>query len=164
MEPRRQLSRAAVVLIKRFEGVRALAADLEDGRWTIGSGHTSSARTGGIVTEAEAEALLAWDLIAVAAAINEWIHAPLSQNQFDALASFAFNIGLENFRRSTTVRRLNEGRMLEAAAAMELWRRADFEGERIVIDALVRRRASEKLLFLKPDAPWPVAPSPVLPP
>ncbi|MGH6991922.1 MAG: lysozyme, partial [Caulobacteraceae bacterium] len=111
-----------------------------------------------------AEALLAWDLIAVAAAINEWIHAPLIQNQFDALASFAFNIGLENFRRSTTVRRLNEGRMLEAAAAMELWRRADFEGERIVVDALVRRRASEKLLFLKPDAPWPVAPSPLLPP
>ncbi len=54
--------------------------------------------------------------------------------------------------------------MLEAAAAMELWRRADFEGERIVIDALVRRRASEKLLFLKPDFAWPAAPSPVLPP
>ncbi len=164
MEPRRQISRAAIVLIKRFEGFRAQAAMLDDGRWTIGYGHTRSARGGASVSEADAEALLSWDLIAVTDAINEWTHAPLTQNQFDALASFVFNIGLENFRRSTTLRRLNEGRMLEAAAAMELWRRSDFEGERIVIDALVRRRASEKLLFLKPDFAWPAAPSPVLPP
>ncbi|MHB8530821.1 MAG: lysozyme [Caulobacteraceae bacterium] len=164
MEPRRQISRAAIVLIKRFEGFRGEAAQLDDGRWTIGYGHTRGARADAKVDERDAEALLAWDLIAVTDAINEWTHAPLSQNQFDALASFVFNIGLENFRRSTTLRRLNEGRMLEAAAAMELWRRADFEGERIVIDALVRRRASEKILFLKPDAPWPAAPSPVLPP
>ena len=164
MEPRRQISRAAIVLIKRFEGFRPQAAMLDDGRWTIGYGHTRSARGGASVSEADAEALLFWDMIAVTDAINEWTHAPLTQNQFDGLASFVFNIGLENFRRSTTLRRLNEGRMLEAAAAMELWRRADFEGERIVIDALVRRRASEKLLFLKPDFAWPAAPSPVLPP
>ena len=164
MQPRRQISRGAIVLIKRFEGFRAQAAMLDDGRWTLGYGHTRTARSGAKVSEADAEALLAWDLIAITDAINEWTHAPLNQNQFDALASFVFNIGLENFRRSTTLRRLNEGRMLEAAAAMELWRRADFEGERIVIDALVRRRASEKLLFLKPDFAWPVAPSPVLAP
>ena len=164
MEPRRQISRGAIVLIKRFEGFRGEAAMLDDGRWTIGYGHTRSARAGAKISESDAEALLAWDLIAIVDAINEWTYAPLSQNQFDALASFVFNIGLENFRRSTTLRRLNEGRMLEAAAAMELWRRADFEGERIVIDALVRRRASEKLLFLKPEFAWPAAPSPVLPP
>ncbi|HEV2365866.1 MAG TPA: lysozyme [Caulobacteraceae bacterium] len=159
----RHVSRAAVTLIKRFEGLRRRAARLDDGRWTLGYGHTKSAREGASVSDEDAEALLAYDLIGVVHAINEWVHAPLTQNQFDALASFVFNIGLENFRRSTTLRRLNEGRMLEAAAAMELWRRADFEGERIVIDALVRRRSVEKALFLKPDA-WPVAPSPVLPP
>ena len=164
MEPRRQISRSAIVLIKRFEGFRDQAAMLDDGRWTIGYGHTRTARAGAKITESDGEALLVWDLIAITDAINEWTHAPLSQNQFDALASYVFNIGMENFRRSTTLRRLNEGRLLEAAAAMELWRRADFEGERIVIDALVRRRASEKLLFLKPDFAWPAAPSPVLPP
>jgi lysozyme len=47
---------------------------------------------------------------------------------------------------------------------MELWRKAEFEGERIVIDALVRRRASEKLLFLTPPDGWPVAPTPLLQP
>ena len=54
--------------------------------------------------------------------------------------------------------------MLEAACAMELWRKADLEGERIVIDALVRRRAAEKALFLKPVDGWVPAPTPVLPP
>ena len=164
MTPRHQVSRAAITLIKRFEGFRAKAAELEDGRWTIGYGHTRTARGGTLIAEADAEALLLYDLINVAHAVNEWTYAPLNQNQFDALVSFAFNIGLENFRRSTTLRRINEGRMLEAALAMELWRRADFEGERIVVDALVRRRSYEKSLFLKPVDAWAPAPSPVLPP
>ena len=164
MTPRHQVSRAAVTLIKRFEGFRAKAAELEDGRFTIGYGHTRTARAGTEIAEADAEALLLFDLINVAHAVNEWTYAPLNQNQFDALVSFAFNIGLENFRRSTSLRRINEGRMLEAALCMELWRRADFEGERIVIDALVRRRAYEKTLFLKPVDAWAPAPSPVLPP
>ncbi len=164
MTPRHQVSRAAITLIKRFEGFRTKAAELEDGRWTIGYGHTRTARGGTQIAEADAEALLLYDLINVAHAVNEWTYAPLNQNQFDALVSFAFNIGLENFRRSTTLRRINEGRMLEAALAMELWRRADFEGERIVVDALVRRRSYEKSLFLKPVDAWAPAPSPVLPP
>src|SRR5262245_49671480 len=108
MIPRHQVSRAAVTLIKRFEGFRAKAAELDDGRWTIGYGHTKTARGGTEVAEADAEALLLFDLINVAHAVNEWTFAPLNQNQFDALISFAFNIGLENFRRSTTLRRINE--------------------------------------------------------
>jgi lysozyme len=164
MKPRHQVSRAGVVLIKRFEGLRPKAAQLEDGRFTLGYGHTKTARGGAAITEADAEALLLYDLIEVAHAVNEWTYVPLNQNEFDALVSFAFNIGLENFRHSTTLRRLNEGRPLEAAMAMELWRRADVDGERIVVDALVRRRAFEKALFLKPIDAWAPAPSPVLPP
>jgi lysozyme len=48
------------------------------------------------------------------------------------------------------LRRLNEGSYLQAACAMEMWRTADFEGERIVVDALVRRRSAEMALFLTP--------------
>ena len=147
-----------------FEGFRAKAAQLDDGRWTVGYGHTATAREGAEITEADAEALLLYDLIQAAHAVNEHVFAPLNQNQFDALVSFAFNIGPRSFKSSPTVRRLNEGRMLEAALAMELWRKADLEGERIVIDALVRRRATEKALFLKPVDGWVPAPTPVLPP
>ncbi|WP_269716722.1 glycoside hydrolase family protein [Caulobacter sp. NIBR2454] len=165
MKPRHQVSRTAIDLIKRFEGYRQKAAQLPDGRWTIGYGHTLTAREGAQVSEQDAEALLMYDLIAVAHVLNEQIFTPLNQNQFDALACFAFNIGSDAFRRSAVLRRINEGAMIQAACAMELWRKADFEGERIVIDALVRRRAAEKTLFLTPEGDrWVAAPSPLLQP
>jgi lysozyme len=164
MRPRLSVSRSAVELIMAFEGFRPKAARLDDGRWTIGYGHTLTAREGAQVTEADGEALLLYDLIKAAHAVNEHVFAPLTQNQFDALASFVFNIGVREFRGSPTLRRLNEGRPLEAALTMELWRKADLQGERIVIDALVRRRAAEKALFLRPMEGWLPAPTPVLPP
>jgi lysozyme len=165
MKPRYQVSRAAVDLIKRFEGYRMKAAQLPDGRWTLGYGHTLTARAGASVSEQDAEALLLYDLITVAHTVNENVYTPLNQNQFDALVCFAFNIGTENFVRSDVLRRLNEGALLQAACEMEVWRKADFEGERIVVDALVRRRSAEKALFLTPpDGHWVAAPSSVLRP
>lgn len=165
MLSRHRVSRAAIELIKRFEGYRRNAAQLPDGRWTIGYGHTLTAREGAEVSEPDAEALLVYDLIAVQHAVNESVYAPLTRNQFDALCSFAFNVGLDNFRRSQVLKRLNAGAHVQAACAMELWRKTDFEGERIVLDALVRRRASEKAMFLSPDdGVWTPAPSPLLRP
>jgi lysozyme len=157
-------SAVAIDLIKRFEGYRRTAARLADGRWTIGYGHTKTAREGAEVSESDAEALLTYDLIAVAAAIEDAVFTPLTQNQVDALASFVFNVGVRNFQRSAVLRRINEGALLDAAFALEIWRKADFEGERIVVDALVRRRAAEKALFLKPQDGWVPAPTPVVEP
>jgi lysozyme len=164
MKPRHQVTRAATDLIKAFEGYRRHAARLANGRWTIGYGHTLTAREGAEVSEKDAEALLTYDLIAVAHAVNDQTYTPLTQNQFDALCAFAFNIGLEKFRVCSVLRLVNQGQLLQAACGMELWRKADFQGERIVIDALVRRRAAEKNLFLTPTAGWVPAPSPILPP
>jgi lysozyme len=165
MQPRHRVSRAAIELIKRFEGYRRAAAQLPDGRWTIGHGHTLTARQGAEVSEEDAEALLLYDLIGVAHTLNEVVYAPLTQNQFDALTSFAFNLGLDNFRQSGVLKRLNEGAPIQAACAMELWRKANVGGERIVIDALVRRRSVEKTLFLTPPGEaWVPAPSPILKP
>jgi lysozyme len=63
------------------------------------------------------------------------------------------------------LKRLNEGSLIQAACAMELWRKANIGGERIVIDALVRRRSAEKTLFLTPEGDaWVPAPSPILRP
>jgi lysozyme len=164
MTPRHRVSPAAIALIKRFEGLRLVAAQLDDGRWTIGYGHTRSAREGAEVTEADADALLTYDLLEVQSAIDELTYTPLTQNQVDALASFISNIGVEAFRHSSVLRRINEGALLQAACAMEMWRKADFEGERIVIDALVRRRATEKALFLTPEDGFLAAPSAILQP
>lgn len=164
MKPSFQVSRAAIDMIKRFEGYRRKAARLPDGRWTLGYGHVQTARAGAEVSPEDAEALLLWDLIGVTHAIREHTYAPLNRNQFDALCSFVFNIGGENYRHSAVLRRLNEGQFLQAAACMEMWRKADVGGERIVVDALVRRRAAEKLLFLTPMDGWMPAPTPFLAP
>ncbi len=164
MKPRQQVTRAAIELIERFEGYRRSAAQLENGRWTIGYGHTKTARQSAEVSKADAEALLLYDLMEIAGALNEWVYTPLTQNQFDALAAFVFNIGLDNFKHSSVLRRLNEGALLQAACAMEMWRKADLDGERIVVDALVRRRAAEKTLFLTPPHGFIPAPTPIIRP
>ena len=165
MQPRQRVSRTAIDLIKRFEGYRRKAAELPDGRWTLGHGHTLTARRGAEVSLADAEALLRYDLIAITDTLKDSVFSPLTQNQFDALAALAFSIGRDNFRNSGVLKRLNEGSPIQAACAMELWRKAEVGGERIVVDALVRRRSAEKALFLTPEGEaWTPAPSAVLRP
>ena len=151
MRARQKVSRAGVELIKSFEGLRQTAARLPDGRWTIGYGHTFSAREGARVTQEDADALLRFDLLPIVDSLNNMILVPLNQNQFDALVSFSFNIGIENFGSSSVLKRINEGRMTEAALAMDAWRSAEFNGQTYVLAPLIRRRAAEKNLFLTPE-------------
>ncbi|KDA04271.1 lysozyme [Hyphomonas oceanitis] len=143
-------SRQGLELIKSFEGFRARAAQLPTGIWIIGYGHTQSARRGLTVNSQDAELLLRHhDLLAVEQAIVDRVLAPLSQNEFDALVSFVFNIGIEAFIASDVLAHLNSGDRLQAADALSFWRKGQVEGEMRVIDALVRRRASEKAMFLE---------------
>jgi lysozyme len=159
-----RVTKTAVELVERFEGLRRKAARLPDGTWTIGYGHTKTAREGVEVSPEEAELLLYYDLSEVATRIDAWTFTPLNQNQFEALTAFAFNIGLENFKRSTVLKRVNEGQHLQAAAAMELWRKTEVDGEGLVSDALVRRRAAEKAHYLTPPEGFRPSPSQVLRP
>ncbi|MDP8915610.1 MAG: lysozyme, partial [Pseudomonadota bacterium] len=163
-QPKKRVSRQGLELIKSFEGLRRRAARLPNGRFVVGYGHIRSTREGAEIAPEDAEALLRYDLLPIEAALNEWALAPLTQNQFDALVSFAFNIGLASFRRSDVLRRINEGDLLRASAAMDTWRRVDLDGEPVIVDALVRRRAVEKALFLTPPGGQVPAPSAVLRP
>lgn len=158
-----RVTTATVDFAARFEGLRRRAARLPGGRgWTVGYGHSRTAREGAEVTQAEARALLAWDLSQAAAVIDAVVFSPLETNPFDALCDFAFNIGETAFRTCEVARHLNEGRPLRAAAAMEMWRRATIGEDSLVVDAVVRRRAAEKALFLTPQGGFPPAPTPVL--
>lgn len=159
-----RVTRAGVELVKRFEGYRRHAAKLSDGGFVLGYGHTLTARQGAEVNEADAETLLWFDLSRTAEAVESAVMAPVSDPQFEALTSFAFNIGLDNFTGSTVLSRLNEGAYLQAAAAIELWRRAEFDGDAWVVDALVRRRAAEKAHFLTPPEGFAPAPTGVIRP
>jgi GH24 family phage-related lysozyme (muramidase) len=142
-----KISREGVILIKSFEGFRPRAIQRADGRWSIGYGHTRSAREGLTVSESDAELLLQYDLIPVAEAVRT-IQVPLNQHQFDALSSFAFSVGVDRFKTSNVLARLNAGAPLEAANALTTW----VDDPDIVTPP--RRRAAERALFVAdPDAP-----------
>lgn len=161
-----KVSREGIVLIKSFEGFRPRAIQRREGGWIIGYGHTLSAREGATVSEADAELLLRYDLLPVEKSLNETIPARLNQHQFDALASFAFSVGLDRFATSDVRQRLTAGAPAEAADAMMGW------PEPALPDTALRRRAAERALFsADPAAPValadllaaPLPPPPVVP-
>jgi GH24 family phage-related lysozyme (muramidase) len=164
MTGRLRTSRAGLDLIKSFEGFRDVAVRLPDGRWTIGHGHVRSAREGLSISEKDADELLTQDLLPVESAINSLVFTPLNQNQFDALASLVFNVSVERFRDSAVLRFLNAGDFLSAAGAFDIWRKVRIGGRSMVMDALVRRRAVEKAMFLEHPGGRPTAPTPLLTP
>jgi lysozyme len=157
-------SRAGLDLIKSFEGYRETAVRLPDGRWVIGHGHVRSAREGLSITEKDADELLAQDLLPIESAIHSQVFAPLNQNQFDAIASLVFNISIDRFRDSAVLRCINAGDFLSAADAFDVWRKARVDGRSMVMDALVRRRAAEKALFLEHPGGRSAAPTPLMTP
>ncbi len=154
--PRRPaVGEAARVLIRRFEGLRLKAYRDAVGVWTIGYGHTSMAgppkvRPGMRITKAEAEAILRRDVERfadkVAAIVGPAAMACLNENQFGALVSFAFNVGLGNFRRSSVLRAVRDGRLDDVPRLLMRWTRA---GNRR-LTGLVRRRRAEGRLWLTP--------------
>ena len=157
----RTTSPTGLALIQEFEGFRAEPAQIPDGAWVVGHGHVRFGAPGAPVTEAEAADLLEADLAPIEAAVGALVLVELSQCQFDALVSLATSIGVAAFAQSQVLRRVNAGAITAAAGAIDAWRKAEVDGEIVVVDALVRRRAAEKALFLK-DAPYTAAPSVLL--
>ena len=105
-------SQAGIDLIKEIEDIELTAyPDPGSGGepYTIGYGHTGGVRPGDRITEAEAEDLLKRDLAKFEQGVERLVVVQLSQGEFDALVSFAFNVGLGALEASTLLRRLNAG-------------------------------------------------------
>lgn len=140
-----------VNIIKAHEGLRLEAyLPTPNDVWTIGYGHTKTARKGMKITHRGAEELLKQDLAWVERTIARRVKVPLTQNQYDALASLIFNIGAGAFTRSTVLRRLNASDYEGAADAFMMWtkQRNRKTGKLEVLSGLVKRRSSERKLFL----------------
>lgn len=136
--------------IKRWEGLRTRAyMPTPHDVWTIGYGHTKTAREGMEITESEAEDLLRKDLAWVRATIASLVNVPLSQEQYDALASFVFNLGKTNFARSTLLRKLNAFDYEGAADEFLKWDKQRQNGQLKRLKGLTRRRSHERELFLE---------------
>jgi len=123
--------------------------ELISGQRIVGYGHRLYSEDAVIMDKIEAEETLMADLAPFEDMINTEVHAPLSQSQFDALCSFAFNIGPKAFLQSDTLRAINNGRPLDAANGLDIWRKSEIDGKTYVVDALMRRRTAEKALFLR---------------
>lgn len=129
-------------LIKGFEGCRLTAYRCPAGVWTIGWGHTGGVHEGQVITQEEADALLVKDLAVYEARVEKYDGAyHWNQNEFDALVSFAYNIGsIEQLTaQGTRTREVIADKILQYNKASG-----------VVLPGLTRRREAERGLFLTP--------------
>lgn len=140
-----KISKKGLDLIKTFEGLELKAYKDSVGVLTIGWGSTGShVKPGMSITKEQAEELLKQDVSRFEKGVNDLVKVPLIQNQFDALVSFSFNLGLGNLKSSTLLRKLNASDYSGAASEFLRWNRAGNK----VLAGLTRRRIAERDLFL----------------
>ncbi len=135
-------------LIKESEGCVLTAYQDVTGVWTIGYGFTSSVIAGGVhqgmtITQDQADQLLTEVVQPFAAHINQVVEVELTQNQFDALVDYTYNLGTANLDESTLLKDVNEGDFAQAAQQFPLWVLAGGT----VQPGLVTRRQREQTLF-----------------
>ena len=123
------------------EGVRLMAYQDTKGIWTIGVGHTGPEVKKGLVwtTEQVMDALND-DVVHAEEAVNSGVKVKLTQNQFDALVSFTFNVGVSAFYNSTMLKFINKGDFVSAAQQFNRW---------VIPPEITDRRMSEKAQFLQ---------------
>lgn len=143
------LPEAAIALVKKWEGFRAAPYLCPAGVPTIGYGATFYLTGRKVtlqdppITETEASVLLRKMLDVFAADVRVSVKVPLSANEFGALTSLAYNVGIGAFRNSTLLRKLNAGDKTGAAEQFGVW----VKGGGKTLPGLVSRRADEVALF-----------------
>jgi lysozyme len=155
-----KMTEEGLALIREAEGFRGRAYRDAVGVWTIGFGHTSAAgapvvREGDVIARERGEEILARDVNVFADGVEKLVKPVLSGAQFSALVSFAYNVGLRNFKSSGVLAAVNAHDFAAVPRRLALWNKA---GGR-VLPGLVKRRAAEAALFMKGNlvaAPAPV--------
>jgi lysozyme len=138
-------NQTGIDLIKQFEGVALTAYKCPAGVWTIAYGHTGDVHPGQTITKEEAEALLRKDLDKFEKGISACLGGAAStDDQFAAMVSLAYNIGLGAFKSSSVLRYHREGNLQKAAQSFLLWNKAGGK----VLAGLQRRRKAESELYL----------------
>ncbi|WP_353122114.1 lysozyme [Dysgonomonas capnocytophagoides] len=134
-----------VKLIQEFEGLELKAYKCPAGVWTIGYGHTKGVKQGDVITPAQATAYLQADLADAEKAVNSQ-NLKISQNQYDALVSFTFNVGTGNFLKSTLLKKVKiNPDETSIRSEFAKWK----YGSGKVLPGLVCRREAEANLYFK---------------
>lgn len=147
----RLTNQTARCLIGHAEGLRLESYQDPGGVWTIGWGTTKingkPVRPGMVITREQAATYFNHDLAIVEQEVSNLVKVPLTDNQFAALVSFVFNIGASAFKKSTLLKKLNQGDYDGAANEFDRWIFA--KGK--IFAGLISRREQERDLFLTPD-------------
>lgn len=137
------VSTECLELIKYFEGMKLRAYQDSGGVWTIGIGHTATAKPGMIITEEQALELLRNDLKISKNVVRHMVDVELTQYEYDALVSFVFNLGGGNFQESTLRTWVNSEQHQKVPEELSKWVYTD--GTKL--NGLVRRRLAEGLMY-----------------
>lgn len=141
-------SQAGIDLIHSFESLKLKAypdPGSKDGKpWSVGWGSTGpDIKEGTVWTKEQADARFSKTLAQVEADVLKVVRVPLKQNEFDALVSFTYNLGIGSLRSSTLLKMLNEGYYANAGLQLLRWNKNDG----VVMLGLTRRRKAELKLF-----------------
>lgn len=141
--------------IKAFEGCELKTYTCAAGKYTIGFGHTDGVKPGMSISMQQAEQFLRGDLRSVERDIDR-LNLNLTQCQFDALVSFAFNLGFGNLKTSTLLKKLKAGDTIGAMRQFTAWIYVTHsvklnDGRKVMIREPLRglcaRRMSEQAMF-----------------
>ena len=139
------LDQNGIDLIKQFEGLSLTVYDDVAGYPTIGYGHLLLPNEHNVqsITLEQAEQFLRYDVRRFEVAVNEGVKVPISQNMFNSLVSFSYNVGVNAFKDSTLLRVLNGGDYIEAVNQLTRWNKAGGA----FVQGLANRREHEQELF-----------------
>jgi lysozyme len=146
-----KLSARGLQEIKNHEGWRDHVYKDAVGLPTIGYGHLI--RKGEVfpprISKEYGEKLLQADLVRFEKRVHEIVKVPLTQNQYDVLVSFLFNLGVHALDGSTSLKLLNKGLYQQFADRLLLWNKGMIGGKLVEIQGLTNRRIKERKLFLE---------------
>ena len=151
----RQVNKVGIDLIKGFEGLKLKPYLDVVGIATVGYGTIkypngpSVAVTDPVITEVQAEEYLQFEVQEKARKVEQFVTVPINDNQFAALVSLAYNVGVSAISKSTLLKRLNAGDVSGAADEFLRWNKAGGK----VVGGLTRRRQAERSLFLQSVPP-----------
>ena len=137
-------SKNCIDMVKHFEGFKALAYLCPANVWTIGYGRTKHVKEGDIISMPQAERDLQEELIEFGDQVQSVVKVELSQNEYDALTSWTYNLGVGNLQSSTLLKKLNAGDKNSVPSEMLRWNKANGK----VLNGLTRRRQAEADLWI----------------
>jgi len=146
------ISRDGIELVKAFEGCRLTPYFCPANIPTDGWGNTHNVDMRRTLTQSQADARLASNMMVVSSDVDKLVKVDITQGMHDALCSFVFNLGEHALANSTLLKLVNAKDFVGASEQFERWDKAVVKGMLVPMAGLHRRRLAEKAMFMSGTA------------